>query len=292
MIDSMLTEEERRYRIIVAVCSCRTRRAHRDYIRRTWAKKCVEGIECIFFVGIGRDVVDDDVLILDAKDGYPELPSKVHALFREMISHYEFDYLFKCDDDTYVAMERLVNLIRPQADLVGDDCIRENGWPCGGSGYLLSRRAVEELAKLPIPDDGHEDVWVGRSIQDLGMNMIVDKSLQKECHLFPERDNDVVTAHHCAPEVMEVIHDIYYNSENLKGIRLFHAKHIHWIGFIKLMSDGKFLGGYERPHGRWKFEEHEQVLILEWYHWPSSTLRKTESGYESADLTLKDFSQF
>ncbi len=50
---------------------------------------------------------EEDTVGLDAPDGYNELPAKVKSFFRYALENYEFEWLFKCDDDTYLELSRL-----------------------------------------------------------------------------------------------------------------------------------------------------------------------------------------
>src|SRR5690606_20183194 len=109
-------------RILVGICSSRKNRQRRDAIRRTWMSAPVNGIRCVFFVGAGDHPLDEpDTVALDCPDDYDHLPAKVIGFFTHCLENFEFDWLFKCDDDTYVALDRLGQLISPENGLIGNE---------------------------------------------------------------------------------------------------------------------------------------------------------------------------
>ena len=113
----------------------------------------------------------DDEVTLDVDDRYCFLPYKTRALVRWALAE-GVDKLFKCDDDTFVYVDRLLAAI-PRADFVG----RYNGgnFAAGGPGYWLSRRAMEAVAVAPIrQDEWAEDIWVGKVLDRSGVPVTFD----------------------------------------------------------------------------------------------------------------------
>lgn len=274
-------------KILVAICTHRGNSSAREGVRDSWLRDLPEGIDVMFFMG-GKEPTssDGDLLVLKVDDTYDGLPKKVHALFRYALEHREFDYLFKCDDDTYVVLERLQEIVNRNHDLVGDSNLRI-GWPCGGAGYMLSRKAVEFLASLPEPGDGPEDHWVGHMLPGAGMSMVIDERLQGGCHRLPHSRNTLVTAHHCPPEVLRHIHRNYQEPAD-EVVRTFSAWHPDWQGEVTLFSTGIFIGGIRRPHGSWRLSDSGEVLYLDWFQWPTETVCRTAWGYRSDGLLLED----
>ena len=107
--------------ILVGICTCANAEKKRELIRKTWMAQSVPGIECRFFLG-RREAVDreEDAIPLWVNDDDDHRPEKVLAFFRHALEYYDFDWLFKCDDDTYVALDRLADLADDQYDLIGD----------------------------------------------------------------------------------------------------------------------------------------------------------------------------
>jgi len=277
--------ETRKKRILIAICSCHARKSKRENVRQSWLKLNADAADCVFFVGKGSMEGEEDVIVLDVEDSYEALPLKVHAMFNAVLKKFEFDYLFKCDDDTYVALDRLHSLIKNGADLVGDITLN-SGWPCGGAGYLITHRTVELLASEQKPAHGAEDVWVGKRGRALGLEMIPDGRLNENCNAFPRRDNDIITAHRCRQDVMGAIHSIYSSESRLETWRAFDALHWEWKGKVALLLNGIFLGGVAAPHGRWKLLGSGDVLLLEWFHWKGQYLLQTDWGYFSKVIQL------
>jgi hypothetical protein len=169
-------------------------------------RRLPQGADALFFVGQGPPPAEERLIQLAVQDDYLSLPRKVQALCRFALEHYEFDYLFKCDDDTYVSIERLFDLLKERAQYIGGaEWVRE-GYASGGAGYLLSRRAVELVAGAPVPADGAEDVWVGRVLSAAGVKLRPTARLLMDHRDHPRRENNIVSAHWCSPELMKAIH--------------------------------------------------------------------------------------
>ena len=147
--------------IVVGICSCHGTGDKRKAVRSTWLAHPAQNVECMFFVGGNRvpEGEEEDTVGLDAPDGYNELPAKVKSFFRYALENYEFEWLFKCDDDTYLELSRLTSLIDEDYDLIGDAMVALRNSPSGGAGYLLKRSMVEKLVNAPgFAECGAEDV--------------------------------------------------------------------------------------------------------------------------------------
>src|SRR5579859_360219 len=120
---------------------------------------------------------------LGVRDDYESLPVKTQALFRWAVAE-GVERLVKIDDDTYVNMARFEI---PNVDYGGqltppsDDGSGRAGagrapagthpFPyAGGGAYVVSRRAMEILARAPI-NDWAEDRWVGNTLARNGVQL-------------------------------------------------------------------------------------------------------------------------
>ncbi len=151
---------------------------------------------------------ENDIIALDVPDSYAELPQKIFAFFRHALaSDREFGWLFKCDDDTYLAPHRLCELMDVHYDLVGDVSVTKRKAPSGGAGYLLTRAFVEKLVAEPsIPATGAEDLIVGERAVKLGARMQATGRLFLDNTRFPVPWNRQISAHWCTPNQMRAMH--------------------------------------------------------------------------------------
>jgi hypothetical protein len=123
------------------------------------------------------------------------LPRKMHALLEYAAANFEFDYLFKTDDDTYLDLQRFIGFDLRSADYVGQFCEMSvpvpeisKTWHYGkcldktlevpyerpfvcpwatGAGYFLSRHAVQvasERTATTFSQHLFEDVMIGEAL--------------------------------------------------------------------------------------------------------------------------------
>jgi hypothetical protein len=125
-------------------------------------------------LGHGNADPEPDEIILDAPDGYAELPFKTAKGCQWALDH-GYSHLFKCDTDTYVIFPRLLSVI-PPPDVHCAGCRHNNLFPhghMGGGGYWLDRVAFEIIANTP-PVDGatgmpYEDAWATATLAKRGI---------------------------------------------------------------------------------------------------------------------------
>ncbi|MGQ0641882.1 MAG: hypothetical protein ACT4P6_14120 [Gemmatimonadaceae bacterium] len=100
-------------RILIGVCSCHRYLDRRHAVRATWLRALQPGTAALFFAGVGASADHAELVVLPADDDYGHLSTKVHCFYRYALEHCDFDFVFKCDDDTYVCVERLVRRDKP-----------------------------------------------------------------------------------------------------------------------------------------------------------------------------------
>lgn len=178
-------------------------------VRETWAQDCkpFDNFTVKFFYGLGADRARlEDEVFLPVDDDYEHLPQKTIAIVKWALAN-GYDYVLKCDDDTYIYMDRLVQeLNENRFDYAG----YLHGSVCtGGTGYWLSRRAM--AAVQDNPNCWAEDVWVGKCMQIAGIEpvMLTGHRPGYSDHWFHPKgfnpkflDGMMVTAHAVQPEVM------------------------------------------------------------------------------------------
>jgi hypothetical protein len=100
-----------------------------------------------------------------------------------------WDYLFKCDDDTYVSIPRLVAYAENELhgrDYVGAEWRPGAGYGSGGAGYFLSRKAAAIL-----------DMLVGQILRAAGLPLSIEPRLIPfgSMEHRPRQGNDRLTVH-------------------------------------------------------------------------------------------------
>ena len=112
-----------------------------------------------------------DEIILDVPTGLLNTSFKTHEIAKWALDH-DYDYAFLVPTDCYVAVDRLAKSGFEKVDYTGFHSYDEHHIG-GGSGYWLSRRALQVVAAyVPYPD--YEDRWVGSACRDAGIAAIHD----------------------------------------------------------------------------------------------------------------------
>jgi hypothetical protein len=120
-----------------------------------------------------------------------------------------WDYLFKCDDDTYISLPRLMAVDPAGRDYIGAEWRPGVGYASGGAGYILSRRAVSIVAeRLESYPTGAEDLLVGQVLRAAGIEFSVDPRFVPfgSPDRRPCADNDLITLHAAAEELVLASH--------------------------------------------------------------------------------------
>lgn len=121
---------------LIAIPSCARDRRTQDPQRAL-----LKGVDYRFFLGAGNHWwAAQDEVILPVRDDYMALPAKVRSAFQWALDH-DYDYVFKCDRDTFIHADRLMAAVPEGKDFVG--LVGNPGDCCGGgAGYWVSRLAM------------------------------------------------------------------------------------------------------------------------------------------------------
>lgn len=276
---------KKKVNIIVGICSWIGARDKRDAVRRTWLQYSQQGIECLFFTGGGISLSSEelkDTVLLDAPDGYNELPAKVFSFFRYALENYDFNWLFKCDDDTYLDLSRLSDLTLPEYDLIGDVMLDQRKAPSGGAGYFLSRTMVKKIVAQPsLPSVGAEDLIVGNMVVRLGGRFLSTGRLYMNNVYYPDEENDMVSCHWCTPDILDAIHTFNHQEPGT----IYMANNPCWTDEVLFFANGTFRRRSTSCYGRWSFGERGE-LTLKWQMWPMEQLVPREGNYVGSSTIL------
>jgi hypothetical protein len=208
-------------KVLIAILSYNQGRQHHELIRNTWLQGCKTDYKFI----LGNETKDpqQDELVVDSQDTYYDLIFKVEkSVEYALINNY--DYLFRCDLDTYVCIDRLLRSGFEQHDWSG------YGEPYGGSGYWLSRKATQALIDNTNYLDVYEseDTHVARILRQQGFTPFQDRRYYSSTNEGPSLDNDLITSHWYV-EVNAVRNGKIYDRridlyERLRLIPVYHEK--------------------------------------------------------------------
>lgn|GEM_PF-425965 len=190
-------------RILIGVLSCQAYSERRQRCLRSWIHEALDaGIDVVFLLGGSKTAAKREGLnlLLPCPDDYDSLPMKV-GLFLEWASkHAEFEYIFKCDDDTYLRPDRLLAFDCQGKDYIGAEWSPGVEYASGGAGYWVSRKSVAVLAPvLRRYTTGAEDVLVGQILANAGIHLKkTDRFIPfGNEQLRPQSGNAIITSHAC-----------------------------------------------------------------------------------------------
>ncbi|XP_023323027.1 glycoprotein-N-acetylgalactosamine 3-beta-galactosyltransferase 1 isoform X2 [Eurytemora carolleeae] len=164
----------------------------------TWGSRCT----LLYFLSTKSEEGDHGLPVLHnpAKENYQNLWSKTKYGFQFAFDHLldQVDWVMKADDDTYVIMENLHNMLAQHdpefPTFFGQHfgVIVDQGYMSGGSGYILSRKAVELVVTKAFTnsslcrgqDDGTEDVEMGVCLSNIGVHPSSSRDQKRDEETF------------------------------------------------------------------------------------------------------------
>ena len=146
-----------------------------EALRDTWLQdvKRFPNVEYKLFYGSPTPssfIPKDDEVVLGVPDNYAGLPAKTIAICKYAIEN-NYDFVFKCDDDTFVYVDRILQEVMAQEFDYAGYC---KGKMCtGGTGYWLSKKAFTVVAnKANTTFSWAEDVTAGYFLLHNGIQAV------------------------------------------------------------------------------------------------------------------------
>lgn len=176
-------------KILIAIHASHSQPEQMRAQRETWLQD-LDGADYKFFLG-QPEGYEPDAVYCDFPDGPKYKDSK--CIFRtrvlnqktEALAHYAlihgYDYVFKCDDDTYIRPDLLLNSGFEQHDYSGFTephyafGFGHYRWAQGGAGYWLSRRAMRIVDEHGLHLVPAEDFAVGQLLARNGIQPFHDE---------------------------------------------------------------------------------------------------------------------
>ena len=167
-------------KILIAIKACHHYHSRANAQRQTWIKDIPDGVDYRFFLGRSGKAVNtptpSDEVLLNADDSYYGLPDKMRKACEWAVER-GYDYVFFCDDDTYVVVDRLLAAVPVDQDYVGRLRGPSGPWPapyCSGFAYWLSYKALKIVATTKLSVDNADDRAIGNMLQEAGVKGTLD----------------------------------------------------------------------------------------------------------------------
>lgn len=214
-------------KILTTILTCPSSQERADACLTTWLKDVNSPHEYCFYGSKTQSERMDKTWNCEPYEGEARfrLPQKTYKMLVKSLN-YDWDFLFKCDDDTFVAFDRLINLLKNydlnDALYIGRKIVNPFAYAQGGAGYVLTRSAVKmciDSLKYFYDDQSKnqnaEDYSVGLALKEQGINL-THTDLLSTPTLSIARQNEFVcinaiikenkiTTHYVMPETMKTI---------------------------------------------------------------------------------------
>jgi len=223
-------------KILAAILTCSSTQERADACTATWIQDIKSPHDYIFYGDKIQSRSMDKTWNCSPDQGEQRsrLPKKTYKMLVKSLD-YEWDFLFKCDDDTFVAFDKLVNLLKGYdssevlyiGSRINNPVANRTGlmrnlhiYAQGGAGYILSRSAVQECvnaSEIFLTSPISEDRTLGTALKLRGIdltltdllstpNPIVAKENQSVC-VNAIIENNKITTHYVTPQTMKKIYN-------------------------------------------------------------------------------------
>jgi hypothetical protein len=204
---------------LIAVHACHAYADNRQAIRDTWFAKWGHLVDIRFFIGNPATPEESEVVYLDCPDTFEALGLRTWGLAR-WAKENGYTHVFKCDDDTYIHIPRLLASGFEKWEYFGSRCHGHcMSYAQGGAGYWLSGRALDIVANAKqdywmkaSTHNGFEDLGVGLLLTNSGIGVKDDPRFFNGTTLkwgFPVEGgkNNIITSHKCLASHMRLVHE-------------------------------------------------------------------------------------
>lgn len=210
-------------KLVIGLLSCEKHDLRRSLVRQTWMNKATELAIPVYFLrgGVKEFRQDGDTLYFPVPDTYTCLPQKTRAWMKWAIENTDAEFCAKADDDTFIVAERLLDFAIENASLDfwgNEPGGRFRGYPSGGAGYGVSRRAAAILAEHMTAPSGAEDVIATQVLKAHGIRPFFPKPRKfiswglDSPDRRPHPDNSIITTHQISRELWDKLQQEFYGS--------------------------------------------------------------------------------
>lgn len=227
-----LANKKRKMKIMVAILSCSKTQDRAKACEETWINNIRKPHDYFFYGDKKQSLRMKKTWNCEPDEGERRnrLPEKTYKMLKKSLD-YDWDFLFKCDDDTFVNFNLLENFVKSldsQKTLYIGGKIRQKkpidlAYGQGGAGYMLTRNAVEKClkkGKLFFQDTkkikAAEDYAVGLALYEQGIHIMGCNLLATPRPKQAKQDQAVcvdqiltqkkATSHYINPQTMRLIY--------------------------------------------------------------------------------------
>lgn len=205
----------------ILVKSCQRFKNRRNACENTWVRDIRKAGVSVWFLegGHKENRISATTLYVCSGDHYTDNSYKLREAYQAV---QDFEFVFVCDDDTFVHPERWLSH-EPSGDIecrvfypkLPQDLRRNHGkpWVSGGSGWWCSKRLRKWYVEECVENVSWDDIIIARVAQHHRIVMTDRPDLyggdRYSGFTPPERvlpSNNLITCHHVSPKEMEELY--------------------------------------------------------------------------------------
>ncbi len=241
-------------KIMIGALSAADYHHRRQACLETWANVSDrDDVDVVFLVGkqdCGLPRREGPILYCPCPDDYDSLPQKTRWFCLWALVNCQFEYLFKCDDDTYVDIPRLLTC-GVTADYAGYNIA---GYASGGAGYLLSKNAAISVVGRLFEATGAEDRLVQCVLGQAGIPYTPDGRFHAYDNAWPTEHNSLITSHYVTPERMRSLHAERMHARASQEVLIPRVFHHIWLGSPLPDQFREYIDTWRKHHPHWEFK--------------------------------------